>query len=77
MVVCKQVVAVAVAEVEDANIHAVIVIIVVVERVKCTDMAVNVHANALVDASILPALAALVKDSAALSDATDTVVGAR
>uniref|UniRef100_A0A6C0EWI4 Uncharacterized protein n=1 Tax=viral metagenome TaxID=1070528 RepID=A0A6C0EWI4_9ZZZZ len=40
-------------------------------------MVVNVHANALVDASVLPALAALVKDSAALNDAMLAVVGAK
>jgi len=59
---------------EDANI---LVVIVVVARVKCTVMVVNVHANALVDASVLPALAALVKDSAALNDAMLAVVGAK
>lgn len=64
-------------EVEDANILVVIVIIVVVERVKQALVDVNVHANALVDASVLPALAALVKDSAALNDAVLVVVGAR
>ena len=66
-----------VVEVEDANILVVIVIIVVVERVKQALVDVNVHANALVDASVLPALAALVKDSAALNDAVLVVVGAR
>ena len=50
-----------VVELEDANI---LVVIVVVERVKQALVDVNVHANALVDASVLPALAALVKDSA-------------
>lgn len=59
---------------EDANI---LVVIVVVERVKCTVMVVNVHANALVDANVLPALAAQVKDSAALNDAMLAVVGAK
>jgi len=66
-----------VVEVEDANILVVIVIIVVVERVKQALVDVNVHANALVDASVLPALAALVKDSAARNDAILVVVGAR
>jgi len=66
-----------VVEVEDANILVVIVIIVVAERVKQALVDVNVHANALVDASVLPALAALVKDSAALNDAVLAVVGAR
>jgi hypothetical protein len=75
VVVCKQVVVV--VELEDANILVVIVIIVVVARVKCTVMAVNVLAYALADASLLPALAALVKDSAALNDAMLAVVGAR
>lgn len=74
MVVCKQVV---VVELEDANILVVIVIIVVVERVKQALVAVNVLAYALVDASLLPALAAQVKDSAALNDAMLAVVGAR
>ena len=64
-------------EVEDANILVVIVIIVVVERVKQALVDVNVHANALVDASVLPALAALVKDSAALNDAILAVADAR
>lgn len=64
-------------EVEDANILVVIVIIVVAERVKQALVDVNVHANALVDASVLPALAALVKDSAARNDAVLVVVGAR
>lgn len=64
-------------EVEDANILVVIVIIVVAERVKQALVDVNVHANALVDASVLPVLAALVKDSAALNDAVLVVVGAR
>ncbi len=66
-----------VVEVEDANILVVIVIIVVAERVKQALVDVNVHANALVDASVLPALAALVKDSAARNDAVLVVVGAR
>ena len=66
-----------VVEVEDANILVVIVIIVVAERVKQALVDANVHANAPVDASVLPALAALVKDSAARNDATDAVVGAR
>jgi hypothetical protein len=66
-----------VVEVEDANILVVIVIIVVVERVKQALVDVNVHANALVDASVLPALAAQVKDSAARNDAVLVVVGAR
>ena len=66
-----------VVEVEDANILVVIVIIVVVERAKQALVDVNVHANALVDASVLPALAALVKDSAARNDAVLVVVGAR
>ena len=66
-----------VVEVEDANILVVIVIIVVAERVKQALVDVNVHANALVDASVLPALAALVKDSAALNDAVLVVAGAR
>jgi hypothetical protein len=74
VVVCKQVV---VVELEDANILVVIVIIVVVARVKQALVAVNVLAYALVDASLLPALAAQVKDSAARNDATDAVVGAR
>ena len=51
-------------ELEDANI---LVVIVVAERVKCAVMVVNVHANVLVDANVLPALAALVKNSAALN----------
>ena len=66
-----------VVEVEDANILVVIVIIVVAERVKQALVDVNVHANAPVDASVLPALAALVKDSAARNDAVLVVVGAR
>ena len=66
-----------VVEVEDANILVVIVIIVVAERVKQALVDVNVHANAPVDASVLPALAALVKDSAARNDAVLAVVGAR
>jgi hypothetical protein len=67
-----------VVEVEDANILVVIVIIIVVaERVKQALVDVNVHANALVDASVLPALAALVKDSAARNDVVLVVVGAR
>jgi hypothetical protein len=53
-----------VVELEDANI---LVVIVVAERVKCAVMVVNVHANVLVDANVLPALAALVKNSAALN----------
>jgi hypothetical protein len=44
----------AVAELEDADVLAVIV---VQERVKCADTDVNVLANALVDASVLLALA--------------------
>ena len=63
-----------VVEQEDANI---LVVIVVVERVKQALVDVNVHANALVDVSVPPALAALVKDSAALNDAVLAVVGAK
>ena len=53
-------------ELEDANIR---VVIVVVEHVKCVDMDANVLASVPEDASVLHALAAQVKDSAALNDA--------
>ena len=55
-----------VVELEDANIH---VVIVVAELVKCVDMDANALAYVPEDASVLPVLAAQVKDSAALNDA--------
>ena len=55
-----------VVELEDANIH---VVIVVVELVKCVDMDANALAYVPEDANVLPVLAAQVKDSAALNDA--------
>jgi len=61
-------------ELEDANIHAVIV---VVERVKRVDMDASAHVNVLVDASVLPALAVLVNDSAALKGVMVEVVGVK
>ena len=64
----------AVVELEDANIRGVIV---VVERVKQALVGANAHANVLVDASVLPALAVRAKDSAALKDAELVVVGVR
>ena len=63
-----------VVELEDANIHAVIV---VVERVKRVDMDASAHVNVLVDASVLPALAVLVNDSAALKGVMVEVVGVK
>jgi hypothetical protein len=53
-------------ELEDANIR---VVIVVVEHVKCVDMDANALASVPEDASVLHALAAQVKDPAALNDA--------
>ena len=53
-------------ELEDANTH---VVIVVVEHVKRADMDANALASVPEDASVLPVLAAQVKDSAALNDA--------
>jgi hypothetical protein len=61
-------------ELEDANIHGVIV---VVERVKRVDMDASAHVNVLVDASVLPALAVLVNDSAALKGVMVEVVGVK
>lgn len=63
-----------VVELKDANTP---VVIVAVERVKQALVVANVRANVLVDASGLHALAAQVKDSAALSVAVVVVVGAR
>lgn len=60
----------AAAELEDANV------LVVQERVKCADTDVNVHANALEDASVLLALAAQENDSAALKGAVAVVTDA-
>ena len=60
----------AVAELEDANVLA------VQERVKCAHTDANALANALVDASVLLALAAQENDSAALKDAVLVVVDA-
>jgi hypothetical protein len=56
----------AVAELEDANIRAVIV---EAERVRCAHMDANAPANALEDASVLLALAAQENVSAVLKDA--------
>ena len=53
-------------ELEDTNIR---VVIVAVEHVKCVDMDANALASVPEDASVLHALAAQVKDSAALNDA--------
>jgi len=64
----------AVVELEDANIHGVIV---VVERVKQALVGANAHANVPEDASVLPALAVRAKDSAALKDAAGVGVGVR
>ena len=61
-------------ELEDANIHAVIV---VAEHVKRVDMDANALAYVPEDASILHALAAQVKDSAALNDAVVANANAR
>ena len=63
----------AAAELEDANVLAVIV---VQERVKCAHTDVNVLANALEDASVLLALAAQENDSAALKGVVAVVMGA-
>jgi hypothetical protein len=54
------------AELEDANIRAVIV---EAERVRCAHMDANAPANAPEDASVLLALAAQENDSAVLKDA--------
>jgi hypothetical protein len=62
-----------VVELEDVNIHAVIV---VVERVKQALVDANALVNAPEDASVLPVLAVQVKDSAVLKDAAVVVVGA-
>lgn len=64
----------AVVELEDANIRDAIV---VVERVNQALVGANAHANVPEDASVLPALAVQVKDSAALKDAAAKVVGVR
>ena len=64
----------AVVELEDANIHGVIV---VVERVNQALVGANAHANVPEDASVLPALAVRAKDSAALKDAAGVGVGVR
>ena len=61
-------------ELEDANIR---VVIVVAEHVKCVDMDANVLASVPEDASVLHALAAQVKDSAALNDAVVANANAR
>jgi hypothetical protein len=53
-------------ELEDANIHAAVV---VVELVKRVDMDANALASVPEDANVLHALAAQVKDPAALNDA--------
>jgi hypothetical protein len=63
----------AVAELEDANIRAAIV---VQEHVKCADTDANALANALEDASVLLALAAQENDSAALKGAVAVVTDA-
>ena len=63
-----------VVELEDVNIH---VVIVVVEHVKQAVMDANAHASVLEDASVLPVLAAQVKDFAVLKGAMVVVVGAR
>ena len=64
----------AVVELEDANIHGVIV---VVERVNQALVGANAHANVPEDASVLPAPVVRAKDSAALNDAVLVVVGAK
>ena len=61
-------------ELEDANTH---VVIVVVEHVKRADMDANALASVPEDASVLPVLAAQVKDSAALNDAAVANANAR
>ena len=61
-------------ELEDANIH---VVIVVAEHVKRADMDANALAYVPEDASVLPVLAAQVKDSAALNDAVVANANAR
>jgi hypothetical protein len=61
-------------ELEDANIR---VVIVVVEHVKRVDMDANALASVPEDASVLPVLAAQVKDSAALNDAVVANANAR
>jgi hypothetical protein len=63
-----------VVELEDANTH---VVIVVTEHVKCVDMDANALAYVPEDASVLPVLAAQVKDSAALNDAVVANANAR
>jgi hypothetical protein len=63
-----------VVELKDVNIHAVIV---VVERAKPALVDANAHVSVQEDASVLPVLAAQVKDSAVLRDAVVMVVGAR
>ena len=63
----------AVAELEDANVLAVIA---EAERVKCADTDANALANALEDASVLLALAAQENDSAALKGVVAVVMGA-
>ncbi len=63
----------AVAELEDANVLAVIV---VQERVKCADTDANALANVLEDASVLLALAAQENVSAALKGAVAVVTDA-
>jgi hypothetical protein len=60
----------AVVELEDADALA------EAERVKCADTDANALANALVDASVLLALAAQENDSAALKGAVAVVMGA-
>jgi hypothetical protein len=85
IVVCKQVEVVlvmvvltlhpsVVVELEDANIR---VVIVVAEHVKRADMDANALAYVPEDASVLPVLAAQVKDSAALNDAVVANANAR
>ena len=61
-------------ELEDANTH---VVIVVAEHVKRADMDANALASVPEDASVLPVLAAQVKDSAALNDAAVANANAR
>ena len=61
-------------ELEDANIHAAVV---VAELVKCVDMDANALVYVPEDASVLHVLAAQVKDSAALNDAVVANANAR
>ena len=63
----------AAAELEDANVRAVIA---EAEHVRCAHTDANAHADVLEDASVLLALAAQENDSAALKGAVVVVVGA-